>query len=262
MIGPVAVVGRGLIGGSIELALRERQPQLGVVTIDRGDDLAACSNADLVVLSAPVCANIEILGRLRGILSSRTLITDVGSTKAAICAAAEGLRFIGGHPVAGAAQGGTANARADLFAGRTWILTTGAASDADAARLESFVAGLGAQPAWMEPESHDRLFAFVSHLPQLTISALMAVVGGAAGVRELQYAGPGLHDSTRLASSAPDIWADIVSTNRPAVREALDALIGALTELRDDDSGGALMRTFSRAAEARASLEATRAPGA
>ena len=258
----VAIVGRGLIGRSLELALRERLPQLSLITLDRGDDLAPARDAGLIVLCAPTCANISILDSLRGILSGGTLITDVSSTKAAICAAAAGRRFVGGHPIAGAAPGGLENARADLFEGRTWILTTGSVSTDDAALLERLVASLGAQPAWMAPDAHDRLFAFLSHLPQLTISALMDVVLGAAGERDLRYAGAGLHDSTRLASSPSDIWTDIVSTNRPAIREAIDALIATLTELRDDESGRALARTFSRAAAARATLESRRTRGA
>lgn len=259
-IGPVAIIGRGLIGRSLELALRERHPQLAVIALDRGDDLASAREAGLIVLCAPPCANITILGSLRRILSSRTLITDVSSTKAAICAAAAGLEFIGGHPIAGAAQGGPDNARADLFVGRTWILTTGSVAQENAAPLEELVASLGARPVWMAPEAHDRLFAFLSHLPQLTISALMDVVASGAGERELHHAGAGLHDSTRLASSPPDIWTDIVSTNRPAIRNAIDALIATLIELRDDESGRALARTFSRAAAARAALEADRDP--
>ena len=259
--GSVAIVGRGLIGRSLELALRERQPQLPVVTFDRGDDLASAREAGLIVLCAPTRANITILDGLRAILSSDTLITDVSSTKAAICAAAAGLRFIGGHPIAGAAAGGPENARADLFVGRTWILTPGSVSTDDAGPLERLIASLGAQPAWMAPEAHDHLFAFLSHLPQLTISALMDVVARATGEGELHYAGAGLHDSTRLASSPSDIWTDIVSTNRPAIREALDALIATLIELRDDESGRALARTFGGAAAARAALDARRDPG-
>lgn len=248
----VAVVGRGLIGGSIELALRAAGRP--VVALDRGDDLRQIDSADLVILCAPVRANLEILDRLRHAVSPETLITDVGSTKTTTVAAAAGLRFVGGHPVAGAAQGGRAHARADLFAGRPWILTRAGAPSADHARLERFVAALGAQPAWMTPDEHDRLFAFISHLPQLTISALMDVVSRAAGAGGLRLAGDGLRDSTRLASSPADVWQDIVSTNGPPIRDALDALIAALTRIRDDESGAALAASFGRAAAARSML--------
>jgi prephenate dehydrogenase len=248
----VAVVGRGLIGGSIELALGA--VGRSVLAFDRGDDLQHIDNADLVILCAPVRANLEILDGLRNRISPETVITDVGSTKAAIVTAAAGLRFIGGHPVAGAAQGGQAHARADLFAGKPWILTAAGAPREDEARLERFVRALGAQPVWMTPEAHDRLFAFISHLPQLTISALMDVVSSAAGAEGLRLAGDGLRDSTRLASSPADIWQDIVSTNGPPIRDSLDALIAALTRIRDDENGAALAATFGRAAAARSML--------
>jgi prephenate dehydrogenase len=249
----VAVVGRGLIGGSIELALRERG--LPVVALDRGDDLRRIDSAALVVLCAPVRANLEILDGLRNSVAPVTLITDVGSTKAAMTAAAAGMRFIGGHPVAGAAQGGLAHARGDLFEHRPWILTRGGGSAEDEARLERFVASLGAQPAWMAPDDHDRLFAFISHLPQLTISALMDVVSRGVGADGLRLAGEGLRDSTRLASSPAGVWQDILATNRPAIVEALDALIAALTRLRDDRTGAVLEETFARARAARSSLK-------
>lgn len=252
--GVVAIVGRGLIGGSIELALRGRLPAGACRTVDRGEDLRGIGEADLVILCAPVRTNIEILRELAPEVSGRTLITDVGSTKAAIVDAGAGLRFIGGHPVAGSAQGGYANARADLFVGRPWILTRGGAAREDEARLERFVSALGAQPAWMAPDVHDRLFAFVSHLPQLTISSLMSVVADAVGVDGLRWSGDGLRDSTRLAASPPEIWADVVATNAPAVRDALDALIAALTRLRDDSTGAELARIFDRSASARATL--------
>lgn len=251
----IVIVGRGLIGGSIELAMRERGMG-GVVALDRGDDLSAVATADLVVLSAPVRANLELLGTIREYLSAAALVTDTGSTKAAMHAAGHDMRFIGGHPIAGAASGGRGSARADLFDGRPWVLTRGlgAAKD-DEHQLEQFVARLGANPHWMDPAAHDALFAFVSHLPQLAVSALMDVVGCAVADEGMVLAGPGLRDSTRLASSPPDIWADILSTNRPAIRGALDALIGALTRLREDETGAALVEIFERAAAARARLQ-------
>lgn len=250
----VAVIGRGLIGGSIELALRSRLPEVPCSVFDRNDDFGPAAEAGLVILCAPVRANIEILDALRGSVAAHTLITDVSSTKAAICAASTGLRFIGGHPIAGSARAGHANARADLFVARPWILTRGGAPPEDEGRLERFVAALGAQPAWLAPGDHDRLFAFISHLPQLTISALMDVVTDAVGEDGLRWAGDGLRDSTRLADSPPDIWTDVLATNGPALRAALDALIGALSRLRDDGSGAELAATFRRAASARAKL--------
>jgi prephenate dehydrogenase len=251
----IVIVGRGLIGGSIELAMRERGMG-GVVALDRGDDLSAVATADLVVLSAPVRANLELLGRIREYLSPAALVTDTGSTKAAMHAAADGMRFIGGHPIAGAASGGRSAAHPDLFDGKPWVLTRGAnVSQDDERHLEEIVKRLGASPHWMDASAHDSLFAFVSHLPQLAVSALMDVVGRAVGDERLSLAGPGLRDSTRLASSPPDVWADILSTNRTAIHGALDALIAALTRLRDDETGQTLVETFERAAAARTRLQ-------
>ena len=227
-----------------------------VVALDRGDALVPVAAADLVVLAAPVRANLQLLGEIRPLLGPTALVTDTSSTKVAILAAATGVRFIGGHPIAGAASGGQGAARADLFAGKPWVLSRGAnTSSDDERRLEHFVERLGAVPHWMDAGEHDRLFAFVSHLPQLAISALMDVVGRSVADERIRLAGAGLRDSTRLAESGPDIWTDIVATNRPAIREALDALIATLISLRNDESGDALVRTFQHAVTARARLQ-------
>jgi prephenate dehydrogenase len=168
----IAVVGCGLIGGSILLALRERQPQAEVITLDRGDDLARVRGADLVVLAVPIRVIIAILPDLRPHLTPDTLVTDTGSTKAAVVDAAAGLRFIGGHPIAGAAASGPTAARPDLFDGRPWILTpTSAVDEPDVARLRRLLESLGAHIHVLGADEHDRLLAVVSHLPQLTISA-------------------------------------------------------------------------------------------
>ena len=252
----VAIVGCGLIGGSIELAARERLPGIDLVTLDRGDDLRQAASADLVVLAAPIAEIIALLGALRPLVSDATLITDTGSTKAAIVAAAEGLRFIGGHPIAGAAISGRGAARADLFAGRPWVLTPAAGVRADdVQRLQDFVAHLGAVPRVLDCADHDRLFSFISHLPQLAASALMAVVGAGVGRDGLALAGAGLRDTTRIASSPPEIWRDIVATNDVNIGPALDALIAVLTEMRGGNAE-ALGATFERAREWRGVLEA------
>jgi prephenate dehydrogenase len=258
----VAIVGRGLIGGSIERAARDRLPGLELIVLDRGDALTDAADADLIVLSAPIAEIVGLLGALRPIVTPATLITDTGSTKAGIVSAAAGLRFIGGHPIAGAAASGLAAARADLFTGRPWVLTPTAGSDpGDLERLRAFVHSLGASPHTLDPAEHDRLLAYVSHLPQLVVSALMDVVGTAAGAGGLALAGSGLRDSTRLASSPSAIWTDIVRTNDANIRSAIDALIDALVRLREETSGGALTATFDRAARWRAVLEGTEHTG-
>jgi prephenate dehydrogenase len=159
--------------------------------------------------------------------------------------------------MAGGARGGAENARADLFHGRPWILTPPSDHLPEAiGRLESFVIGLGASPHVMTPELHDRFVGAVSHLPQLTASALMHVVGTLAGDAGLEVAGPGLLDTTRLATSPPEIWKDVAATNQDILREALDALIRSLTDLRDGlDKGDAIDAVFTSACRWRTSLD-------
>jgi prephenate dehydrogenase len=258
----IAIVGCGLIGGSIALAVRQRLSGTDLITLDRGDEVAPAADADLIVLATPVGEIIGLLGALRPIVPPATLITDTGSTKTAIVAAAEGLRFIGGHPIAGAATGGRASARADLFDTRPWVLTPGAdASPDDLERLRAFVQQLGATPHIAAADEHDRLFAFLSHLPQLVATALLDVVGSTVGAEGLALSGTGLRDTTRLAGSPADIWRDILRTNGDSVTEAIDALIETLSRLRDDRDGRALEATFDRARQWRAALDATRQVG-
>lgn len=252
----IAIVGRGLIGGSIELAAESRRASLEAVALDRGDDLAGIAAADLIVLSAPIREILRLLPLLRPHIAAHTLVTDTGSTKRAIVEAAAGLRFIGGHPIAGAAASGHTAARADLFDGRPWILTpTEATTPEDLSRLTRFIEGLGASVQVLDAAEHDRLFALVSHLPQLVVSALMHAVGTRAGERGLALAGPGLRDSTRLAASPPGIWRDIVQTNASNIDEALDALIASLTALKGDAGGEQFQAIFESAARWKRALD-------
>jgi prephenate dehydrogenase len=275
----VGVVGLGLIGGSIALAAREIWPTSLVIGVDNKDvletamrlhaiDVAAddpivLAEADLVILAAPVQQNIELLGMLDENVRHPAVITDVGSTKRVMVAAARTLpsrfRFVGGHPLGGAAKGGLEHARPDLFTGRPWLLTpTGEGDGGDAVeKLSSFVRALGAEPRLMSVATHDRLLAFLSHLPQLTASALMGVVGEAVGQDGLALSGKGLADTTRLASSPADIWKDIAATNADEIGPALDALIAVLQELRRDlPNGDALTDVFIEAARWRQTLKA------
>jgi prephenate dehydrogenase len=271
----VAILGLGLIGGSIALAARQTWPKALVIAVDSKDvleqamvkhaiDVAAeepyvISEAELVILAAPVRQNIELLARIEEYVDGHAVITDVGSTKRAIVDAARTLpprfTFIGGHPLAGAARGGFEFARPDLFKGRPWLLTphTDAAADA-LEKLLAFVSGLGATPRTIGAAEHDQLLAFLSHLPQLTASALMDVVGSAVG-EGLSMAGRGLVDTTRLASSPANIWQDIAATNADHLRPALDALIARLTELRDGlEDPDTIDRVFEQAARWRSRL--------
>ena len=272
----VAIAGIGLIGGSIALAIRDRWPAVHIVGIDAPsvltharssgaiDDglpsMAAVTGADLVVLAAPVRQNARLLTELPARLLETAVITDVGGTKRDIVSAARALSpamtFVGGHPLGGGERGGFAFARPDLFAGRPWIFTPDGDDSSDAVeRLSRFVSGLGARPCILSADEHDRVMAYVSHLPQLAASALMEAVGNAAGIEGLRMAGRGLVDTTRLASSPADVWRDICLTNADAIGDALDCLIARLTQLRGDlRHGDAIEAIFSAAAKWRTEL--------
>jgi len=287
----VGIVGLGLIGGSIALRARELWPTSLVIAVDNkdvletamrlhaidvaADDLFVLAEADLIVLAAPVRQNIALLGQLDDHIKKPAIVTDTGSTKRDIVKAARHLparfTFIGGHPLGGAAKGGLEHARSDLFAGRPWLLTPDAApSDATpgdggvgsvpsteaVAQLTAFIRALGSEPRTLTAEEHDHLMAFLSHLPQITASALMQVVGDAVGREDLALAGRGLADTTRLAGSPPGIWRDIAATNADQIGAALDELIALLQDLRRGlMDGGQLTEVFSNASRLRYLLQ-------
>jgi prephenate dehydrogenase len=271
----IGIIGLGLIGGSIALAARQLWPTSLVIAVDNKDvletamrlhaiDVAAddpivLAEADLVILAAPVKQNIELLGALDEHVNQPAVVTDTGSTKRAIVEAARGLppkfAFIGGHPLGGSAKGGLENARPDLFKGRPWLLTPATEGGAALEKLTAFVRALGAEPRLLDPATHDRVLAFLSHLPQLTASALMEVVGNAVGRDGLALAGRGLADTTRLAASPAEIWRDIAATNADEIGPALDELIVVLQDLRRDlPAGDKLADVFGVAASWRRSL--------
>ena len=261
----VAIVGFGLIGGSIALATRKGWSRTRIVAVDRpsviqtalqsgaadegGEDLSACGDADLVVLAAPIQTNIHLLCELPKYVTRDALVTDVGSTKRHITDTArclpERLQFVGGHPLAGASTGGLNAARADLFADNAWILTPADGHASGRELLTHFINGLGAHVHFMTPEAHDDAVAYLSHLPQIVASALMHVVGEKAGEDGLALAGRGLRDTTRLASSPADIWRDIAATNRDNIGPAIDDLIQVLVRMK---SSQAIAETFESAA--------------
>jgi prephenate dehydrogenase len=265
----VGIVGLGLIGGSIALAARQIWPSGLVIGVDRkdvleramvlhaidvaADDPVVLADADLVILAAPIQQNLELLRDLPDNVVASAVVTDTGSTKREMIDAARGLpdrfTFIGGHPLGGAARGGIEHARPDLFTGRPWLFTPTDGHDTQALdKLKSFAAGFGAVPQTLSPEDHDRLLAFISHLPQLAVSALMHVVGNAAGQDGLSLSGRGLQDTTRLASSPADIWKEVCATNADEIGSALDALIVVLQQLRADlQTGKSIDEVFESA---------------
>src|ERR1700704_3859262 len=272
----IGIVGLGLIGGSIALAAREIWPTSLVIGVDNkdvletamrlhaidvaADDPVVLAEVDLVILAAPVRTNIELLKELDDYVHQPAVVTDTGSTKRAVVEAARALppkfTFIGGPPLGGGAKGGLENARPDLFKGRPWLLTPSGDGGGEAfEKLTAFVTALGAVPQSLDPVAHDRLLAFLSHLPQLTASALMQVVGDAVGQEGLALAGRGLADTTRLASSPAEIWRDIAATNADEIGPALDVLIAMLQDLRRDlPTGDRLADVFSSAAVWRRAL--------
>lgn len=254
----LAIVGPGLIGTSIALAARRRWPNLEIRTVDQGEPLDKIGDALAVVLAAPVDAILKILPALPKAIAPHALVMDTGSTKRAImiAAAMAGLRqFVGGHPMAGGTTSGPDGARADLFDGRTWFLTNPDAPEA-VRRAVKLVDALGARPVVLADygEEHDRLMAAVSHLPQITASTLMAIVTRAVGDGNLQWAGSGLRDTTRLAASLPGTWQGILATNSEELRPLLKYLASELSSFADRlEDPEAVKALFDEAARAKSS---------
>jgi prephenate dehydrogenase len=255
----VAIVGTGLIGGSIGLALRKfalaekiigigrRQASLriarrvGAVTNTTIDLAKGVAEAELVIVCTPVGQVVECVREAARHCPRGTLITDVGSTKQAIVVALdEGLplegRFLGGHPLAGSEKSGAGNAKADLFDGRLAILTPTRNTRAeDFDLLEQFWQGLGSVVVQMSAEEHDRAVAVTSHLPHVAAAALAAAVPE----HLFRFSGSGILDTTRLAAGDPALWRQILTLNREHVLTALEgygASLAALhAALRDGD---------------------------
>jgi prephenate dehydrogenase len=249
-----AVLGLGLIGGSIGLAARqrlgcevigwgpnrptvERAVGLGAVDEPAGSIEEACGGAEIVFCAGPVSALPDLVARALAASGPEAVVTDAGSTKRELVAAlGEDERFIGGHPLAGAETAGVGNARADLFDGARWYLTpTERTSGILYDRLQRTIAGLGARPQAIDAEAHDRLMATVSHLPHVLANVLAA--GAAAELtrdsERLPEVGPSFRDATRVAGSNPAIWGDIFSSNSDAVAAAIDDAIARLHEARE-----------------------------
>jgi prephenate dehydrogenase len=275
----VAVVGLGLIGGSLAMALRQAWPAILVIGVDNNDvveaairlhaidvgadDPIVAAEADLVVLAAPGRENERLLARLPAIIPGEAVVTDVGSAKRTIVAAAAALpgrlAFVGGHPFAGSTRAGIAAARPDLFRGRPWFLMPQSASNTVMERLRGLVRAVGGDPVSMTPGEHDRLLAYLSQMPQMAASAIMQVVGEAVGDVGLGYSGRGLAETTRLAASPASAWTDVYESNADHVGSAIEALIAVLSSIRDRlDSPEAVASLFAAANQWRGRLPRTR----
>ncbi|MBS1790332.1 MAG: prephenate dehydrogenase/arogenate dehydrogenase family protein [Acidobacteria bacterium] len=259
----VCVVGCGLLGGSFALALRRagftgritacggsRSPKLAVErgiadALEESFDRSEICEADLIYLAAPIGGIIDFLRTKARLAKPGALITDAGSTKAEICRVAREfvpacVHFIGGHPMAGSENTGVEYARADLFDRATYALTADAATDeTQLNRVKAIVESIGARLLIAEPEAHDAAVALISHLPQLTATALSGLLGaehnGEVAKRELaqRLAATGWRDMTRLGGSSWSVWRDICMTNQPNISVALGVLIAELQNLKE-----------------------------
>ena len=277
--GTVAIVGVGLIGGSIGLALKDA----GVITevigvgrsasnleeakklgaIDRIDDLeGACKQAQWIVLCVPVAQMRACFQTIEPHLNSHTLITDAGSAKSDLIVAAKEIlgkkvcQFVPAHPIAGGAQHGVVAAKANLFQGKqTIICQLQENSAADVALVESFWQALGSRIKRISAIQHDAIYAAVSHLPHLLSYALMtSVLNSEDAEQKLGHAGAGFRDFTRIAASSPEMWRDICLANKSAILQELDqylVIAKALRELIAKEDSQALEKVFLKASEAR-----------
>ena len=225
--------GWGVVGVDEPVVL-ERAAGLGA--IDRASTLKEVRGADLVVLAAPISRIAALIGHLA---PTDALVTDVASTKMKIVREAEarGLRFIGGHPMAGSQLSGVANAKVDLFRGARYFLTpTEKTAPEDYREVARFVReDLGAVPTAVDPEKHDLLVATLSHLPHLMAVALLKVASDISP-EALSFAGPSFRDLTRVGASNPGLWSDILAENAPALGEALGAFAGAMAQIGSEIS--------------------------
>jgi prephenate dehydrogenase len=256
----IAVLGVGLIGGSVGLAARarldaevsgfdpdsellDRAAELGAIDSAHDSVAAAVAGAELVFCAAPVASLPGVGAEALEAASDDCAVTDVGSVKRDVIAAlGSDSRFIGGHPLAGAETSGVENARADLFEGARWYLTPtpntgGVLYD----RVQRAVSEVGARPQAIEAETHDRLMATISHLPHVVANVLVTQAATALSeeAEHLPEVGPSFRDATRVAGANPAIWNDIFAGNREAVAAEIDAAVTRLTEaaelLRSDD---------------------------
>jgi prephenate dehydrogenase len=277
----LAVLGVGLIGGSIGLAARTRlgaevagfDPstetldaalEVGALSVTAGSIAAAVEDADAVFCAAPVNSLPGLVIEALAASGPEAVISDVGSTKsglvAAVAADPAASRFIGGHPLAGAETAGVRNSRSDLFDGARWFLTpTGNSEGVLFDRLHSLLSGLGARPQAIDPVEHDHMMATVSHLPHVLSNALVSRAAATLeGGERRPEVGRSFRDATRVAGANPAIWADIFAANHAAVADEVDAVIDRLQQasrlLREGDAS-ALHAYQQEAAADRRALE-------
>ncbi len=250
----VAILGVGLIGGSIGLAARSRLDaevcgydpdervrlkalELGAIDTQAADVPAAVAGAQVVFVAAPVGALADVVQQALSCVGPDCVVSDVGSTKQPLAALASAdERFVGGHPLAGAETAGVEHARADLFDGATWYLTPGhGTAGVLYERLHRLLVAFGARPTAVEAETHDRLMACISHLPHVLANLMASQAAGMLGEGEspgLPAVGPSFRDATRVAGANSAIWTDIYMSNRHALVDRIDELSARLADVR------------------------------
>ena len=239
---------------------------------DRGAVDVACASvreavaaADTAVVAAPVGALPAAVAEVLDAAPPDCVVTDVGSTKRAVVEAGRDPRFVGGHPLAGSEASGVEHAREDLFDGATWYLTpTTATQGVLLERLHRLLTGIGARPAAIDADVHDRVMAAVSHLPHVMANVLVARADEALGTERPPATGPSFRDATRVAGANPELWGAIYAANRDALSVALDGAIADLEGVRDELRAGADLTAWQEraAARRRALLEAGLGQGA
>lgn len=276
----LVIFGVGLIGGSVALALKKhagaplivgigrsaeslgKAKNLGVIDALETNIHAACSDADMILIAAPVAQTSAILQSIKPHLETKTIITDAGSTKSDVLAAArEALgeqfnQFVGGHPIAGAEKSGVNAAQADLFLGKNVVLTPALETNQDAvSRVMRLWRDCGAKVSEMPAETHDSIFAAVSHLPHLLAFALVNEIANRPNAAQLfSFAASGFRDFTRIAGSHPEMWRDIALANKTALLGEISAYeqqLSILKQLLVNEDGKGLEALFQTASTAR-----------
>ncbi len=288
-IGKLVVVGVGLIGGSLALALRGAGAVTTVVGVGRSranldhalargivdrayalddDWFGELAEADIVVVAAPVAQFAALFASIAPHIGAATVVTDAGSSKQDVIAAARkafaarSSQFVPAHPIAGSERSGSVAADADLYRGRRVIVTPIAETSADAlARVEAMWRAAGATVTALDAAAHDRIFAAVSHLPHVLAHTLVAELAGRDDSATLfAHAGPGFRDFTRIAASSPEMWRDVTLANRRALIAELAAFVDALAKFTRElaaGDGDAIEDLFRRSRDARLLWQAT-----
>jgi prephenate dehydrogenase len=276
----VTIIGTGLIGGSLGLALKkrglagriigcdrapvlERAQDCGAIDAGTSNPADAVRGSDLVVLATPVIPILDLIGRLGPALPPKTLVTDVGSTKAEIVQRAAksfgrnaGQKFLAGHPMAGKEHAGVEFADANLFEGAAWLFTPLPSPNVHAGLCGEFIhctEKIGAKVAVVDPADHDRFCAWISHLPQMISTALAAALVDEFGpdAPVLDIGGRALREMTRISGSPYSMWRDVAITNRKNLSDALQKLEQRLAHLRENLDSRELATEFERAHQLR-----------